>query len=214
MRANERKNFRDQRSLSPSIDYYQATIPQAREALQNDPKFDIDSVTINIKKDQEMRNQKEKKQRESSIDSNECRFSYESTNNTNTNMIQDHESENEQICFEVESLYEISDETAMSWNLCIRGSSFVIGGAILLALYIIGGSHWSSLPGKLLFILAILGTVTILMTWYFHFRKISRENWKLLHNTSNNGEKVKSYTRFFKDKEKETEKLTRLPTAK
>ena len=95
-------------------------------------------------------------------------------------------------------MYELSDETAMSWDLCIRGSSFVVGGAILIVFYIIGGSWWSSFPGKLFLFLAIVGTVTILLTWYFYFRHFSRQSWKLLHETSNLNEtkERKGYTRL------------------
>merc|ERR1712113_531118 len=96
----------------------------------------------------------------------------------------------------------ISDETAMSWGLCVKGSSFVVSGCVLVVLYILGGTYWHLQMGKILFILGILGSIIVFITWYFHFRKISRGSWKLLHQgnqidsslSSSQTEKIKAYS--------------------
>lgn len=203
MKDNEIKRKEDGKGqLCPSsIDYYQiGTSISGTVEFGNSYGFEDDTVTIAIESEESegkrnlktkdmhvfapnhafIENQKKSTVLKHNIESKERRTYCES----------------EKSYLEGESMYELCDETAMSWDLCIRGSSFVVGGIILIVFYIIGGSRWDSIPGKLLLLLAIVGTVTILMTWYFHFRKVSRESWKLIHEASGSRREIKGYTRM------------------
>ena len=192
----------EQGQICPSsIDYYQrGTVISGNGDCGNSYGFEADNVTITIESGDSKGKRTFKTKNTHAFDPNHDFIENQKKSTALNYSIVSKEGrsfcESEKSYLEGESIYELSDETAMSWDLCIRGSSFVVGGIILIVFYIIGGFRWDSIPGKLLLFVAIVGTVTILMTWYFHFRKISRESWKLIHEASGSRRELKGYTRM------------------